>query len=113
MRVHVAVVDLFPPSPFDPGGMNGEIRRDLAEVCDEENGVSDAEPLSLASYVAGPVIEIYSEELAVGAVLPETPLFLSPERYVSLPLESTYLSAYQGMPAFWRDVLEGKGASVS
>ncbi len=104
----MAVVDLFPPGPFDPGGMTGAIRRELAEYYDELGQVSDAEPLSLASYVAGPIVEIYSEDLAVGAVLPEMPLFLSPERYVELPLESTYLAAYQGMPAFWRNVLEGK-----
>ena len=43
-----------------------------------------------------------------GGLLPEMPLSLNFERYVSLPLESTYAAAYQGMPAFWRDVLEGK-----
>ena len=36
------------------------------------------------------------------------PLFLNFERYVNLPLESTYESAFQGMPAFWRGVLENK-----
>ena len=35
------------------------------------------------------------------------PLFLRPDRYVNVPLEPTYQAAYQGMPAFWRDVLEG------
>jgi len=29
-------------------------------------------------------------------------------RYVNVPLESTYGEAYRGMPAFWRDVLEGR-----
>ena len=67
----------------------------------------------LASFVAGVVVEIYSENLAVGAVLPELPLFLNRERYGSLPLESTYCAAYQGMPAFWRNVLEGKEAVAS
>jgi hypothetical protein len=36
------------------------------------------------------------------------PLFLNRERYVGLPLESTYQAAYQGMPAFWCEVLEAK-----
>lgn len=36
------------------------------------------------------------------------PLFLYPERYINVPLEPTYLVAYQGMPAFWRGVIEGR-----
>jgi hypothetical protein len=109
MGVHVAVVDLFPPGPFDPRGMTGAIRERLIEF-DEPYELPAAEPLMLASYVAGPVVEIYSENLVPGAILPEMPLFLTPQRYVSLPLESTYNTAYQGMPAFWRNVLEDKQA---
>jgi hypothetical protein len=36
------------------------------------------------------------------------PLFLRPDRYVNVPLESTYQAAYRGLPAFWQDVLEGR-----
>jgi hypothetical protein len=36
------------------------------------------------------------------------PVFLNDERYVNVPLESTYAAACDGMPAFWREVLEGK-----
>jgi hypothetical protein len=32
-------------------------------------------------------------------------LFRDPDRYVNLPLEPTYLAAYQGMPAYRRGVL--------
>jgi hypothetical protein len=56
------------------------------------------------------VVEIYVEHAAVGAGLPDMPLFLRPDRYVNVPLESTYGSAYHGMPAFWREVLEGTSA---
>ena len=51
---------------------------------------------------------MYLEHLAVGAALPAMPLFLRPDRYVDVPLEPTYQTAYRGMPAFWRDVLEGR-----
>jgi hypothetical protein len=34
-------------------------------------------------------------------------LFLSADRYVPVPLEATYQAAYRGVPAYWRDVLEG------
>ena len=33
---------------------------------------------------------------------------LTRDRYINLPLETTYLSAYAGMPSFWQDVLEGR-----
>jgi hypothetical protein len=36
------------------------------------------------------------------------PLFLRPDRYINAPLEATYQFAYEGMPEFWRDVLEGR-----
>ena len=65
------------------------------------------EPLTLASYAAGMQIEVYLEHLAVGAALPDMPLFVHPDRYINVPLEATYQAAYRGMPAFWRDVLEG------
>jgi hypothetical protein len=68
------------------------------------------EPLTLASYAAGTTVEIYLEHLAPGTLLAEMPLFLTPDRYVGAPLESTYASAYRGMPAFWRRVLEAPPA---
>lgn len=105
--IHLVVVDLFPPSPYDPQGIPGAIRQQLADF-DDSYPLPVGEPLTLASYVAGPSLDIYLEQLAVGDVLPEMPLFLNFKRYVNLPLESTYKAAYQGMPAFWRDVLEGR-----
>jgi hypothetical protein len=105
--VHLLLVDLLPPGPQDPGGMHGAVLRRL-EQSDEPYDLPADEPLTLASYAAGPVVEIYAEHLAVGAALPEMPLFLRPDRYVNVPLEATYQSAYRGMPAFWRDVLEGR-----
>jgi hypothetical protein len=105
--VHVLVVDLFPPGSHDPHGMHGVIRQRL-DQSDEPYDLPADEPVTLAGYAAGPRVEIYLEHVAVGAVLPEMPLFLRPDRYVSVPLESTYQAAYRGMPAFWRDVLEGR-----
>jgi hypothetical protein len=69
--------------------------------------------MTLASYVAGPKVEIHIEHLAIGGTLPEMPLFLRPDRYINVPLESTYMAAYAGMPSFWRDVLEGRSQQSS
>ena len=57
-------------------------------------------------------MEVYLEHLAVGTALPEMPLFLRPDRYVNVPLESTYQAAYRGLPAFWREVLEAPTTPV-
>jgi len=32
-------------------------------------------------------------------------IFLTPEVYVPLPLDATYRSAWEAVPAFWQDVL--------
>ncbi len=42
----------------------------------------------------------------MGKALKDMPLFLTAERYVNVPLEATYQSAYRGMPRLWREVLE-------
>jgi hypothetical protein len=107
--IHLVLVDLIPPGPYDPQGMHAA----LWERFDDEPYLLPAnEPLTLASYVAGPRPEAYLEHLAIGLPLAEMPLFLNPDRYVNLPLETTYLAAYRGTSAFWRDVLEGDPPSM-
>jgi hypothetical protein len=107
--VHVLLVDLFSPGRHDPDGLHGVLLREL-EQSDERYELPNDEPLTLASYVAGSQAEVYLEHVAVGAALPEMPLFLRPDRYVNVPLEPTYQAAYRGLPAFWREVLEGPSA---
>ncbi len=42
----------------------------------------------------------------MGRELIDMPLFLEPEFYVNVPLEETYLAAYDGVPQRWKRVLE-------
>ena len=105
--VHVLVVDLFPPGICDPNGIHGEIRQRLVPLDDPFELPRD-EPQTLVSYVAGSPTRIYLNQMSVGDAIPETPLFLTRERYINAPLEASYNAAYKGMPSFWRDVLEGK-----
>ncbi len=101
--IYVLVVDLFPPGPHDPQGMHGAIW----DRFDKEPYILPPdEPLALASYIVDVRPEAYLEHLAVGSPLIEMPLFLNPDRYINVPLEPTYMAAYRGMPAFWRDRLE-------
>lgn len=97
------LADLFAPGPHDPAGIHGAVweRIDGSATPPPAN-----EPLTLASYVGGPLPEAYVEHLALGSTLIDMPLFLSSERYVNVPLESTYDTGFRGMPAYWRDILE-------
>jgi hypothetical protein len=64
-------------------------------------------PLTLASYAwDGEEPEAYVEPTAVGQALIDMPLFLTADRYVNVPLETTYRESYRGMPEFWRNVIE-------
>jgi hypothetical protein len=107
--VHVVIVDLIPPGRHDPQGIHGVIRQQL-EQSDEPYDLPADRPLTLVSYVAGPSVQAWLEHIAVGDTLPELALFLNADRYVNVPLETTYQAAYRGMPAFWRNVLEGRPA---
>lgn len=108
--IHLVLVDLLPPGPYDPQGMHAAV---WERFDDQPYILPPNEPLTVASYVAGPSPEAYLEHLAAGSPLPEMPLFLNADRYINLPLEPTYLAAYRGMPAFWRDVLEGRQSAPS
>jgi len=105
--VHILIVDLFPPGISDPEGMHAIIQQRI-ERTDRHYDLPAAEPLTLASYEAGsPNIEAFIEHLKIGDALPDMPLFFRRDRYINVPLEATYQAAWRGMPAFWRDVLEG------
>lgn len=110
--MHLLVVDIFPPTKFDPSGVHGAILEQLEDAGDPYH-LPAQEPLTLASYVADRPVEAYLEHLNVGAPLPPMPLFLDPDRYVNAPLEETYSAAYHGVPAVWRDVIEGRGTSAT
>lgn len=109
--VHLLVVDLFPPGPHDPSGIHGAITGHLWKT-DDVYDLPANEPLTLAAYEVGDVIDVYLKHLAVGADLPEMPLFLEGNRYVDVPLEATYQRAYQGVPSIWREVLEAPGSTT-
>lgn len=105
-RVNVLLIDLLPPGKHDPTGIHGSVW----EAFNSDPYFPPADgPLTLASYESTPIgPEAYVEPVAVGQPLIDMPIFLQEEYYINVPLEATYMSAYGGMPAFWRDVLEGK-----
>jgi hypothetical protein len=46
------------------------------------------------------------EPLAVGDSLPDMPLFLEPDLHVEVPLEPTYMRAWEAVPRRWREVID-------
>jgi hypothetical protein len=103
--VHVLLIDLLPCTPHDPQGLHGAVWAYFDRTPYEPPADG---PLTLVSYVwDGTEPEAHIEPVAVGQRLIDMPLFLTPERYVNVPLEPTYLAAYRGMPEFWRHILEG------
>jgi len=101
--IHFLVVDLHGPTSRDPEGVHGEI---FSALGDGSYKAPDDKPLTLASYSAKPLSQAYIEPIAVGDTLGVMPLFLTDERYVEVPLETTYNEAFRGVPRVWKQVLE-------
>ena len=106
--IHLLVIDPNPPGIHDPDGIHGVIWDDMLS---ESYSAPEDKPLTLVAYTAEHMPCAYVEPFAVGTVLPDMPLFLTSESYINVPLEQTYMSAYRGVPAFWRDVIEGRRAA--
>jgi hypothetical protein len=93
--VHVLVVDLFPPNRRIPEALHPLIWRHLGEIGFES---TPNKPLTLAAYVAGDTVTAYVEPIAIGDELPEMPVFLTSQRYVSVALAATYQTTWNVCP---------------
>jgi hypothetical protein len=94
--VHLLIVDLFPPGPRDPQGIHKVIWDRLR---DEPFTLPPDKRLTVAAYAAGTETVVYVEPVAVGDSLPDMPVFLTADRYVSCPLEDSYQTAWEQFPA--------------
>ncbi len=103
-RIHLLIIDPFPPSVRDPHGMHAAL---WAEVEDDSYSPSEAKPLAASAYECDLITRAFVEPFAVGDVLPDMPLFLEPDGCVQVPLEATYQTAFEAMPRRWREVLDG------
>lgn len=101
--IHLTVIDLHPPGRHDPHGIHCAL---WGEICDDAFELPPDKPLTLAAYSAGLCTTGYIEPVAVGDVLPEMPLFLASDAYISLPLEATYEEAMRGTPRHLKSILE-------
>jgi hypothetical protein len=100
--VHLLLIDLHPRTPRDPGGIHAALwQRMTGAVIDP-----DPRPLTLGAYPAAFPWVAYVQPLAVGQALRDMPLYLTPDFYVSVPLEPTYTAAFDGVPPNARQILE-------
>jgi hypothetical protein len=102
-RIHLLLVDPFPPRRRDPNGIHAAI---WEEVEDEPFQPPADKPLTLVACECDLTTRAYMEPVAVGDVLSDMPVYLEPNRYVQVPLEATYQTAYAVMPRRWQRVLE-------
>jgi hypothetical protein len=102
-RIHLLLIDLFPGTPCDSPGIIASIHQELFGTVLE---LPPTKPLTLAAYEADPPLNFYGDPVAISDELPDMPLFLIPGMYINVPLEKTYLKAWEGVPARWRKVIE-------
>ena len=102
--VHVLVVDLFPPSTRDPQGIHKSI---WDEIEDHDFELPADKPLTLAAYVAAVPKLAYVEPIGFGEQMPDMPAYLDVDRYVPVPLESTYQATWASCPAALREAVAG------
>ena len=104
-RIHLLIVDPFPPSPRDPNGIHAAIWN---EVEDDAFHLPGDRPLTLVAYECELTTRAFIETIAIGQPLPDMPLFLEPNGCVMIPLEATYQTAFAALPKRWRTVLESQ-----
>lgn len=102
-RVHLLLLDPFPPGPRDPNGIHAAIWDDIAG---EPFELPPDKPLTMVAYEVEYDINAYVETIAVGDPLPDMPLFLAPARHILVPLEKTYQAAWETVPARWQRVIQ-------
>jgi hypothetical protein len=105
---HAMVIDVHPPTPRDPRGIHARFWQD--SFGDEQApGVTPEHPLGLSAYRSDLTPTAYFEPCSVGDTLIDMPVFLTPDRYVNVPLALSYDEAWRGVPRRWKEVIEGNG----
>jgi hypothetical protein len=100
--IHLALVDLYPPTRRDPEGIHPAVWGDD----DADTFRFDKRmPLTCVSYIGGPGAQAFVEPVAIGDALPDLPIFLTPFEYVEVPLEKTYMAAFDSLPDYWQEVM--------
>jgi hypothetical protein len=101
-KIHLLIVDPFPVGARDPHGLHALI---FEEFADDPLWLPPETPLSLIAYECADSLRAYLEPFAVGDVLPDMPVYLYPGMYIEVPLETTYMAAWDAVPRRWQTVI--------
>lgn len=101
-RIHLLVIDPFPINSRLPHGLHSAIFEDRVE---DPIALPKEQPLCAVAYECGNVTRAYLEPMAVGDALPDMPVFLEEGYYVTVPLEQTYIDAWNAVPKRWQVVI--------
>ncbi|MCC7338150.1 MAG: DUF4058 family protein [Pirellulaceae bacterium] len=102
--IHLLVVDPFPATPRDPQGIANLIWQEIDST--QELPYDAERPLIAASFQAKPSVVVHLNRFSVGDAIPEMPVFLIEDRYVTLPLDETYQQVWTLLPQPIRRVFE-------
>ncbi|HLW68401.1 MAG TPA: DUF4058 family protein [Gemmataceae bacterium] len=101
--IHLLLVDVHTPGPRDPNGIHGLL---LNEISSQDYALPKDQPLTAMAYTGGDVVNAFAAHFAVGEPIPEMPLFLTRENYINVPLEATYIAAWEDVPKQYQEVLQ-------
>lgn len=101
-KIHLLIIDPFPVGNRDQHGLHAAIFEDFQ---DNPLHLPAESPLSLFPHECDDRVKAYLEPIAVGDVLPDMPVFLYPGMYVNMPLEATYMAAWEAVPRRWQNVI--------
>jgi hypothetical protein len=96
----VAMIEVHSPG-------NKSSRHALRSFLDKsvEYVLGSERPLTVAAYTGGSIVGVFVAHFVVGEPIPEMPLFLTRENYVRVPLETTYMAAWEDVPPQYQAVL--------
>ena len=94
--INLLIIDPFPPGRHDPQGIHKAI---LEEFNDQPFELPPGKPLTFVAYQVEPLLTAYVEPISVGDRLPDMALFLDGEEHVYVPLEETYQTTWNVLPA--------------
>ncbi|MCO5169576.1 MAG: DUF4058 family protein [Planctomycetes bacterium] len=104
--LHLLVIDVLPATGVAPG-FAAEVARDLGDTSGKV-GPGGQAVTSFERRSDPLAVRIYHAALHEGQPLPAAPLFLLGDARVDLPLEATYLEAFEGLGRGDRDALVGR-----
>ncbi|MBI4600821.1 MAG: hypothetical protein HY721_02565 [Planctomycetes bacterium] len=103
--IHLAILDVQVPTSLVQAGFHALICEAMGQDPPEEPQGHDRQVVSYQVRASG-YPRAYVAQLRVGSALPELPLFILPDRFLSLPLEATYTAAYGSLARKFREALE-------